>query len=56
MVKKSGILGGQGKLPTIISPQEYRKRFIEAMSSYFLPVPDRWTNLGKNTEIPPKEE
>ncbi|OAD57576.1 Putative 1-phosphatidylinositol 3-phosphate 5-kinase [Eufriesea mexicana] len=50
MVKKSGILGGQGKLPTIISPEEYRSRFIAAMHRYFLPVPDRWSDLGKGVE------
>ncbi|KYM97169.1 1-phosphatidylinositol-3-phosphate 5-kinase [Cyphomyrmex costatus] len=54
MVKKSGILGGQGKLPTIISPQEYRDRFIAAMHRYFLPVPDRWSGLGRSVEIPPQ--
>ncbi|OXU27408.1 hypothetical protein TSAR_004798 [Trichomalopsis sarcophagae] len=47
MVKKSGILGGQGKLPTIVSPGEYRARFIAAMHKYFLPVPDRWTGLNR---------
>ncbi|CAG9857457.1 unnamed protein product [Phyllotreta striolata] len=51
MVKRSGILGGQGKLPTIISPEEYRKRFIEAMHKYFLEVPDHWTGLGKSVEF-----
>lgn len=50
MVKKSGILGGQGKLPTIISPEEYRARFIAAMHRYFLPVPDRWSGLGRDVE------
>ncbi|XP_043287999.1 1-phosphatidylinositol 3-phosphate 5-kinase [Venturia canescens] len=50
MVKKSGILGGQGKLPTIVSPEEYRARFIAAMDLYFLPVPDRWTCLGRSVE------
>ncbi|XP_011310721.1 putative 1-phosphatidylinositol 3-phosphate 5-kinase [Fopius arisanus] len=52
MVKKSGILGGQGKLPTIVSPEEYRSRFIAAMHRYFLPVPDRWTGLGRGVESP----
>ncbi|XP_056640270.1 1-phosphatidylinositol 3-phosphate 5-kinase [Diorhabda sublineata] len=50
MVKKSGILGGQGKLPTIISPEEYQKRFIEAMHRYFLEVPDHWAGLSKTFE------
>ncbi|KAL0271738.1 UNVERIFIED_CONTAM: hypothetical protein PYX00_008735 [Menopon gallinae] len=47
IVKKSGIMGGQGKQPTIIQPKEYRERFIAAMNRYFLPVPDRWSGLGK---------
>lgn len=51
MVKKSGLLGGQGKQPTIVSPEEYRDRFIAAMHRYFLPVPDRWTGLGKGLEF-----
>ncbi|KAK5642357.1 hypothetical protein RI129_008524 [Pyrocoelia pectoralis] len=50
MVKKSGLLGGQGKLPTIISPKEYRKRFIDAMHRYFLVVPDHWAGLGRGLE------
>ncbi|CAH0546520.1 unnamed protein product [Brassicogethes aeneus] len=50
MVKKTGILGGQGKLPTIISPEEYQKRFIEAMHKYFLEVPDHWAGLGRGLE------
>ncbi|PSN57689.1 hypothetical protein C0J52_00310 [Blattella germanica] len=50
MVKSSGILGGQGKLPTVVSPELYRARFIEAMHRYFLPVPDRWTGLGNGLE------
>ncbi|KAK9746951.1 FYVE zinc finger [Popillia japonica] len=50
MVKKSGMLWGQAKLPTIVSPKEYCKRFIEAMHRYFLEVPDPWTGLGKGLE------
>lgn len=52
MVKKSGIFGGQGKLPTIVSPAEYRDRFIAAMHRYFLPVPDRWMGLGRGVIAP----
>ncbi|XP_018563541.1 putative 1-phosphatidylinositol 3-phosphate 5-kinase [Anoplophora glabripennis] len=51
IVKKSGFLGGQGKLPTIVSPEEYQKRFIEAMHRYFLEVPDHWAGLGKGLDI-----
>lgn len=50
MVKKA-VPGGQGRLPTIISPEEYRERFIAAMHRYFLQVPDRWTGLGKGLDI-----
>ncbi|KAI8371874.1 hypothetical protein BD560DRAFT_395677 [Blakeslea trispora] len=41
-VKESGILGGGGKEPTIVSPRQYRIRFREAMERYFLMVPDYW--------------
>jgi 1-phosphatidylinositol-3-phosphate 5-kinase len=50
MVKSSGILGGQGKMPTIVNPEVYRARFMAAMHRYFLPVPDRWTGLGSGVE------
>ncbi|XP_078620496.1 1-phosphatidylinositol 3-phosphate 5-kinase-like isoform X12 [Branchiostoma floridae x Branchiostoma japonicum] len=46
VVKSSGILGGQGKMPTVVSPELYRTRFCEAMDRYFLVVPDRWTGLS----------
>jgi 1-phosphatidylinositol-3-phosphate 5-kinase len=38
----------QSKLPTIVSPNVYKNRFIDAMDRYFLPVPDRWQDLMKN--------
>ncbi|KAI4344664.1 hypothetical protein L6164_011863 [Bauhinia variegata] len=43
-VKTSGILGGpRDAPPTVISPQQYKKRFRKAMSAYFLMVPDQWS-------------
>lgn len=36
------------KLPTIVSPNVYKNRFIEAMDRYFLAVPDRWEDLMLN--------
>ncbi|KAI7848163.1 hypothetical protein BDC45DRAFT_575135 [Circinella umbellata] len=42
-VKESGILGGGGKGPTIVSPRQYRIRFREAMERYFFMVPDEWS-------------
>ena len=38
-VKASGVLGGSGKEPTVISPNQYKKRFRKAMSRYFVMVP-----------------
>lgn len=35
-VKSSGILGGQGKMPTVVSPELYRTRFCEAMNRKFI--------------------
>ncbi|XP_020578022.1 1-phosphatidylinositol-3-phosphate 5-kinase FAB1B-like [Phalaenopsis equestris] len=43
-VKASGILGGPKNVsPTVISPEQYKKRFRKAMSAYFLVVPDQWS-------------
>lgn len=39
-VKQSGVLGGGGKEPTVISPKQYMKRFCKAMSQYFVLVPE----------------
>ena len=44
-VKETGILGGGGKEPTIVSPLQYKARFREAMERYFLMVPDMWTPI-----------
>ena len=48
VVKSSGILGGQGKMPTIVSPEVYRTRFLEAMERYLNVVPDRWTGFASH--------
>jgi 1-phosphatidylinositol-3-phosphate 5-kinase len=45
-VKSTGILGGQGKMPTVVSPELYRERFCEAMQRYFLMIPNKWLGLG----------
>ncbi|KAL5572283.1 hypothetical protein UlMin_021880 [Ulmus minor] len=43
-VKTSGFLGGpKNTSPTVISPQQYKKRFRKAMTAYFLMVPDQWS-------------
>ena len=42
---KSTVLGaGQGP-PTVVSPEVYRNRFLEAMDRYFLLVPDKWSSV-----------
>ncbi len=38
-MKKSGILGGAGKDPTVISPKQYSRRFRVAISGYITVVP-----------------
>ncbi|XP_037912111.1 putative 1-phosphatidylinositol 3-phosphate 5-kinase isoform X2 [Hermetia illucens] len=50
LVKQSGLLGGQGKLPTVIAPQRYKQRFREAMERYFLAVPERWENVDRSKQ------
>ncbi|XP_064646018.1 1-phosphatidylinositol 3-phosphate 5-kinase-like isoform X3 [Lineus longissimus] len=50
VVKSTGLLGGQGKMPTVVSPELYRTRFLEAMDRYFLLVPDQWSGLGRNVD------
>ncbi len=41
-VKSSGILGGQGKMPTVVSPELYRTRFCEAMNRKFIKLLNNW--------------
>lgn len=50
MVFKSN-LPGQGKMPTVVSPQLYKNRFLEAMERYFLHVPDQWNGLGRDSPV-----
>lgn len=47
-VKRTGILGAGGsksKIPTIISPKQYKKRFRVAIWAYFLLIPNLNTKL-----------
>jgi 1-phosphatidylinositol-3-phosphate 5-kinase len=54
-VKSTGLLGGHGKMPTVVSPDLYRKRFCEAMDRYFLMVPDKWSAVGADVDWQWKE-
>lgn len=49
-VKESAFLGGAGRgEPTIVSPRQYRQRFLTAMERYFPLTPDRWM---KQQDVP----
>lgn len=50
-MKASGIMGGRGKEPTVISPKEYKARFRDAMSFYFLRVPNMNTNYTLKSTV-----
>jgi hypothetical protein len=41
MGKSVAMLTGQAE-PTIIQPNQYRKRFANAMEKYFMAVPDKF--------------
>ncbi|KZO89685.1 hypothetical protein CALVIDRAFT_603485 [Calocera viscosa TUFC12733] len=41
-VKESAFLGGAKGEPTIVTPRQYKTRFLSAMERYLMMVPDRW--------------
>ncbi|GLB35735.1 putative protein present in Fab1, YOTB, Vac1, and EEA1 [Lyophyllum shimeji] len=52
-VKESAFLGGGKGEPTIVTPKQYRQRFISAMERYFPLIPDRWMKLKDTPEEEP---
>ncbi|KAL0922861.1 hypothetical protein M5K25_006891 [Dendrobium thyrsiflorum] len=42
---KSSLVVPKNALPTVVSPKEYKKRFRNFMSKYFLTVPDSWSSV-----------
>jgi len=46
-VKSTGLMGGKGKDPTIISPKQYKLRFRDAMMKYFIVVPSKFTTIPR---------
>ncbi|KAF9270798.1 hypothetical protein L218DRAFT_976461 [Marasmius fiardii PR-910] len=52
-VKESAFMGAGRGEPTIISPKQYRQRFISAMERYFPLVPDRWMKQKDTPEEDP---
>lgn len=50
VVKSYGMFGGRKQsnrsMPTVVSPELYKKRFCEAMDRYFQVVPDRWYEMN----------
>jgi 1-phosphatidylinositol-3-phosphate 5-kinase len=56
-VKSASIMGNKTKIPTVISPKDYKSRFREAMGRYFILTPDKFTGLVRaENEIENKEE
>ncbi|EGO31097.1 hypothetical protein SERLADRAFT_353741 [Serpula lacrymans var. lacrymans S7.9] len=54
-VKESAFMGGAGRgEPTIVTPKQYRQRFISAMERYFPLVPDRWMKQKDTSEEDPR--
>jgi 1-phosphatidylinositol-3-phosphate 5-kinase len=51
-VKESTFLGGRSGEPTIVTPKQYRQRFLGAMERYFSLIPDRWM---KQKDTPEEE-
>jgi len=49
-VKESAFLGGGKGEPTIVTPKQYRQRFLGAMERYFPLVADRWTKRKEPEE------
>ena len=41
IIKSSGLMGGGGKAPTVVMPEQYKDRFRAAMRTYFTLVPDK---------------
>ncbi|KAF7337658.1 1-phosphatidylinositol-3-phosphate 5-kinase [Mycena sanguinolenta] len=51
-VKESAFLGGSGRgEPTIITPKQYRQRFLGAMERYFPLIPDRWMKQRDSPDV-----
>ena len=42
---------GRSVLPTVVYPDLYRKRFMDAMERYFAAVPEKWTGLGADIQV-----
>ncbi|KAN0060472.1 Mitochondrial distribution and morphology protein 12 [Thecaphora frezii] len=45
-VKETALLGGAGKEPTIITPRQYRMRFLAFLDKSILLTPDYWIGEG----------
>ncbi|KAG8935294.1 hypothetical protein FRC01_003045 [Tulasnella sp. 417] len=39
---KQGLTGGSGREITVVPPNEYQDRFVNAMEGYFVACPDKW--------------
>ncbi|KAF8347025.1 hypothetical protein F5887DRAFT_958971 [Amanita rubescens] len=52
-VKESAFLGGGRGEPTIVTPKQYRQRFLSSMERYFPLIPDRWMKQRDTPEEDP---
>lgn len=51
MIIKQTITSAQGPMPTILTPDLYRERFLYQLHSYFPLLPDQWyDSLAEHTE------
>ena len=55
-VKSTGIMGGRGKIPTVISPEQYKLRFRDAMWRYFVLVPTAETNIVLGEDVTDQQQ
>jgi len=56
LLKSSGIMGGKGVDPTVISPDQYKLRFREAINFYVIPVPHKYSNYYLRNPVEQEEE
>jgi 1-phosphatidylinositol-3-phosphate 5-kinase len=54
-VKSTGLMGGRGKIPTVISPDQYKARFLDALNHYFLAIPTVYTPFRLTIMDGPKQ-
>ncbi len=49
-------MGGKGIDPTVISPEQYKQRFREAINFYLTPVPSKFASYVQSHSTVDQEE